>query len=92
MKHTSNSLFGAKDTDISTIRNHLLAGKFITVREAIDRWDIVCLPQIVSELRHHRDIPVKTRMIEVIRSDGRTARYARYFMTPGDIAAFKGAK
>lgn len=73
------------------VLNALLDGERLEVRRTAKERGILYLTQIVRELRK-RGILVKTDLISVIRSDGRTAHYAQYFMVPDDIAAFKGAK
>lgn len=74
------------------VLNALLAGESLTVRNVFDEWDVLYLSQIVSHLRHCHGIPVKTELVDTVRSDGRTTRYARYFITPEDIAAIKESK
>ena len=75
-------------SNTSIVLDVLLAGQGITVRDAVYTLDIFYLSQIVSRLRHHRNIKVKTKIHKVTNLKGKFKRYAEYYLDASDIAAF----
>lgn len=84
--HPKNlNAFSTKTGDVLEV---LLKGKGITARNAAYDLDIFCLAQIIAHIRHHRKIPVKTKIHKVVNLNGKITIYAEYFLTASDIAAF----
>src|SRR5689334_5335483 len=79
----------ATKTDL--VLGALVAGQRLSVKSAALEWDIYCLSQIISHIRKHRHIPVRTALQKKSGPNGKTI-YAEYYLSAVDIAALVAKK
>lgn len=70
----------AKNTYTYQIKRWLESGRSITSKQAIDELGCTRLAVIISNLRHHYNMPIKSDNVIVKNRNGRSVEIAKYYL------------